>query len=85
MTGPLVLEDLPRLDEMVGEFERVAQDGPDKILREVDSWWPRYPIIILNQERLTSLIFRFKQFLEDDKNKTWHDLDTLEDFHVIYL
>ena len=41
MTGPLVLEDLPRLDGMVAAFERVAQDGPDKILREVDSWWPR--------------------------------------------
>ena len=41
MTGPLVLEDLPRLDGMVGAFERVAKDGPDKILREVDSWWPR--------------------------------------------
>ena len=25
----------------VGAFERVAEDGPDKILREVDSWWPR--------------------------------------------
>ena len=38
MTGPLVLEDLPRLDGMIGAFEKVAQDGPDKILREVISW-----------------------------------------------
>jgi len=66
MTGPLVLEDLPRLDGMVGAFERVAQDGPDKILREVDSWWPR-----------------FKQFLEEDKNKTWQDLNTLDNFHLM--
>jgi len=51
---------------MVGAFERVAQDGPDKILREVDSWWPR-----------------FKQFLEEDKNKTWQDLDTLDNFHLM--
>jgi len=66
MTGPLVLEDLPRLDGMVAAFERVAQDGPDKILREVDSWWPR-----------------FKKFLEEDKNKTWQDLDTLDNFHLM--
>ena len=28
---------------------------------------------------------RFKMFLEQNKNKTWQDLDTLENFHVSYI
>ena len=33
----------------------------------------------------TNIYCRFKMFLEQDKNKTWQDLDTLENFHVSYI
>ena len=83
MTGPLVLDDLPRLDGMIMAFEEVAEDGPDKILRKVDSWWPRSSICKLSLLPFSKQTFtRFKMFLEQDKNKTWQDLDTLENFHV---
>ena len=86
MTGPLVLDDLPRLDGMIGAFEEVAEDGPDKILRKVDSWWPRSSICKLSLSPFSKQTFiRFKMFLEQDKNKTWQDLDTLENFHVSYI
>ena len=86
MTGPLVLDDLPRLDGMIGAFEEVAEDGPDKILRKVDSWWPRLYICKFSLSPFSnSTSTRFKMFLEQDKNKTWQDLDTLENFHVSYI
>ena len=33
MTGSLQLEDLPKLDKMVNDFDAITEDGPNKILR----------------------------------------------------
>lgn len=33
MTGSLQLEDLPKLDKMVNDFDAIKEDGPNKILR----------------------------------------------------
>ena len=33
MTGTLEVEDLPKLDQMVDNFYKISQDGPQKILR----------------------------------------------------
>ena len=33
ITGPLELEDLPKLDRMVSEFDAISEVGPERILR----------------------------------------------------
>ena len=53
MTGPLELEDLSGLDRMVSAFEAVAVDGPDKILRDVNSWWPGFKQFLVEKKNTT--------------------------------
>ena len=33
MTGPIELEDLPKLEKMVSEFDQISEEGPSRILR----------------------------------------------------
>ena len=41
----------------------------------------KFSLLLFSKQTST----RFKMFLEQDKNKTWQDLDTLENFHVSYI
>jgi len=69
MTGPLELEDLSGLDRMVSAFEAVAVDGPDKILRDVNSWWPGFKQFLVEKKNTTWVhldsFHTFKLFLSD--------------------
>ena len=38
MTGPLELEDLPKLDKMVSDFDKISEIGPARILRGMINW-----------------------------------------------
>ena len=84
MTGPLQLEDLPKLDRMVSEFDQISEDGPGRILRGRDD-----DMMTLSLELF--LIFAdvetwwhpFKTFLAEEKNMTWTEINTMTSFQTL--
>jgi len=53
MTGPLELEDLPKLDKMVSDFDKISEIGPARILREVKSWWHPFNTFLAEKKNMT--------------------------------
>lgn len=53
MTGSLQLEDLPKLDKMVNDFDAIKEDGPNKILRDVKSWWRPFQSFLQDKKNMT--------------------------------
>jgi len=53
MTGPLELEDLPKLDRMVSEFDQISEDGPGRILRDVETWWHPFKTFLAEEKNMT--------------------------------
>lgn len=53
MTGPIELEDLPKLEKMVSKFDQISEEGPSRILREVESWWHPFKKFLADEKNLT--------------------------------
>jgi len=53
MTGSLQIEDLQKLDKMVNDFDAIRENGPNKILREVKSWWRPFQSFLKNKKNMT--------------------------------
>jgi len=53
MTGTLDMDDLPKLDQMVNNFELIAESGSDRILRDVDTWWSPFKNFLVQKKNTT--------------------------------
>ena len=53
MTGPIELEDLPKLEKMVSGFEQISEEGPSRILRGIESWWHPFKKFLAEERNMT--------------------------------
>ena len=87
MTGTLEVEDLPKLDQMVDNFYKISQDGPEKILRGL-----LYKISNINKIscrvslqshlEVDTWWTPFKQFIREKKNISVDQINSTLMFHT---
>jgi len=53
MTGPIELEDLPKLEKMVSGFDQISEEGPSRILRGIESWWHPFKKFLAEERNMT--------------------------------